>query len=30
MGVNPKWTMRQENRSRKFTTRWDELPEAKV
>jgi DNA polymerase V len=30
MGMNPKWTMRQENRSKKFTTRWDELPVAKV
>lgn len=30
MGMDPKWTMRQENRSRKFTTRWDELPEAKA
>jgi DNA polymerase V len=30
MGVDPKWTMRQENRSKKFTTRWDELPEAKA
>lgn len=30
MGTDPKWTMRQENRSKKFTTRWDELPEAKA
>lgn len=30
MGLDPKWTMRQENRSRKFTTRWDQLPEAKA
>jgi DNA polymerase V len=30
MGTNPKWTMRQEKRSKKFTTRWDELPEAKA
>lgn len=30
MGTNPKWTMRQDNRSKKFTTRWDELPEAKA
>jgi len=30
MGVKQEWVMRQENRSRKFTTRWDELPVAKV
>jgi DNA polymerase V len=30
MGTDPKWTMRQENRSKKFTTRWNELPEAKA
>ena len=30
MGPDPKWTMRQENRSKKFTTRWDELPVAKA
>jgi len=30
MGTDPKWAMRQENRSKKFTTRWDELPEAKA
>ncbi len=30
MGVKQEWAMRQENRSRKFTTRWDELPVAKA
>ena len=30
MGLDPRWAMRQENRSRKFTTRWDQLPEAKA
>lgn len=30
MGVHAKWAMRQENRSPKFTTRWDELPVAKA
>jgi hypothetical protein len=28
--VKSRWAMRQERRSRKFTTRWDELPEAKA
>ena len=30
MGVKSRWAMRQERRSRKFTTRWDELPVAKA
>jgi DNA polymerase V len=30
MGVKQEWAMRQENRSKKFTTRWDELPVAKA
>lgn len=30
MGVEQKWAMRQENCSRKFTTRWDELPVARA
>ena len=30
MGVKSRWVMRQERRSRKFTTRWDELPVAKA
>jgi DNA polymerase V len=30
MGVKQGWAMRQENRSQKFTTRWDELPVAKA
>jgi DNA polymerase V len=30
MGVKSPWAMRQERRSRKFTTRWDELPIAKA
>jgi DNA polymerase V len=30
MGIKQEWAMRQENRSRKFTTRWDELPVAKA
>ena len=30
MGVKSGWAMRQERRSRKFTTRWDELPVAKA
>ena len=30
MGVKQEWAMRQENRSQKFTTRWDELPVAKA
>jgi DNA polymerase V len=30
MGVKSRWAMRQERRSQKFTTRWDELPVAKV
>jgi DNA polymerase V len=28
MGLNPSWAMRQENRSGRFTTRWDEIPTA--
>jgi len=30
MGVKSRWAMRQERRSQKFTTRWDELPVAKA
>jgi len=30
MGVKPNWSMRQEKRSRGFTTRWAELPIAKT
>ncbi len=30
MGVNPQWKMRSDKRSRSYTTRWDELPIAKV
>jgi DNA polymerase V len=30
MGVQSRWAMRQERRSQKFTTRWDELPVAKA
>jgi DNA polymerase V len=30
MGTDSKWAMRQENRSKKYTTSWDELPEAKA
>ncbi len=30
MGVKSRWAMRQDRRSRKFTTRWDELPVAKA
>ena len=27
-GMNPKWSMRADNRSPRYTTRWDELPVA--
>ena len=30
MGVKDNWAMRQERRSRRFTTRWDELPVARA
>jgi hypothetical protein len=30
MGLDAKWAMRQGNRSKRFTTSWDELPVAKV
>jgi DNA polymerase V len=30
MGVKQSWAMRQDRRSKKFTTRWDELPVAKA
>ena len=30
MGVKQGWAMRQDKRSKKFTTRWDELPVAKA
>ena len=30
MGVKQEWAMLQENRSQKFTTRWDDLPIAKA
>lgn len=30
MGMKSEWAMRQDNRSQKFTTCWDQLPEAKA
>ena len=30
MGTKPSWSMRQENRSWGFTSRWTELPVAKT
>ena len=30
MGLQSSWAMRQQNRSARFTTRWDELPQAKA
>ena len=30
MGIRPKWAVRQEKKSRGFTTRWSELPVAKA